>query len=205
MADTKISALSAVTAALAAQEIPVNDAGTTKKMTVTQLLTFLQAVNGLPLVKSLTSAYTNATTSATKVTGLDLTLAVGTYIVKYHLMIQNATAANACNMSVNFTGTATGKVMYLYHDSGTTAVTPAIADTGAAGTIAGAAQATNFSAAATQMTVTAFVNAATNAYMEVTAIVVVTVGGNVELWAKSESTTSAQISVGSSVIATRTN
>lgn len=39
MADTKISALSAVSAAAGAMEIPVNDAGTTKKMTVTQLLT----------------------------------------------------------------------------------------------------------------------------------------------------------------------
>lgn len=39
MADTAISGLSAVSAAAGAQEIPVNDAGTTKKLTVTQLLT----------------------------------------------------------------------------------------------------------------------------------------------------------------------
>jgi hypothetical protein len=38
MADTKISALSAVSASATAQEIPVNDAGTTKKLTVAQLL-----------------------------------------------------------------------------------------------------------------------------------------------------------------------
>lgn len=39
MADTKISALTAASAAAAAQEIPVNDAGTTKKLTVAQLFT----------------------------------------------------------------------------------------------------------------------------------------------------------------------
>lgn len=39
MADTKTSALSAVAAAAGAMEIPVNDAGTSKKMTVTQLFT----------------------------------------------------------------------------------------------------------------------------------------------------------------------
>lgn len=38
MADTKISALTAATSALAADEFPVNEAGTTKKVTLTQLL-----------------------------------------------------------------------------------------------------------------------------------------------------------------------
>lgn len=37
MADTKTSALTAATAALAADEIPINEAGTSKKLTVTQL------------------------------------------------------------------------------------------------------------------------------------------------------------------------
>lgn len=39
MADVKISALTAASAALGADEIPVNEAGTTKKLTVTQLFT----------------------------------------------------------------------------------------------------------------------------------------------------------------------
>jgi hypothetical protein len=37
MADTKVSALAAAAAALGAMELPVNDAGTSKKLTVTQL------------------------------------------------------------------------------------------------------------------------------------------------------------------------
>lgn len=41
MADTAISALTAVGSAAAAQEFPVNDAGTTKKVTLTQLAAFM--------------------------------------------------------------------------------------------------------------------------------------------------------------------
>lgn len=40
MADTKISALTAASAALGADEIPVNEAGTTKKLTVAQLAAY---------------------------------------------------------------------------------------------------------------------------------------------------------------------
>lgn len=43
MADTKISALVAVTAALAAQELGVNDAGTSKKATLAQVRTWLDS------------------------------------------------------------------------------------------------------------------------------------------------------------------
>jgi hypothetical protein len=52
MADTKISALAAAAAALAAMEFPVNDAGTTEKVTITQLMTFIFAsptLTGNPL------------------------------------------------------------------------------------------------------------------------------------------------------------
>lgn len=41
MADTKISALTAATSALGADELPVNEAGTSKKVTVTQLQQFV--------------------------------------------------------------------------------------------------------------------------------------------------------------------
>lgn len=43
MADTKISALSAAASAAGANEIPINEAGTNKKVTVTQLLAFMEA------------------------------------------------------------------------------------------------------------------------------------------------------------------
>lgn len=158
-----------------------------------------------PVCRALTNAYTNSNVAA-KVTGLDIpNLQPGTYIAKYYLQMQNGTAANGCDLSVNFTGTATGKVHYQYLDAGTSAVTPSMDNTGAAGQIGGAAGATNFSAAATQMTVTTFATAATNTYMQVTAIIVVTAAGNLELWAKSQSSSTAQISVGSSVVVQQTN
>ena len=47
MADTKISALTAVTAVLAAQEFAVNDAGTSKKATATQIKTWANCLGFL--------------------------------------------------------------------------------------------------------------------------------------------------------------
>ncbi len=41
MADTKISALTAATAAAAANELAINEAGTSKKVTMTQVATFV--------------------------------------------------------------------------------------------------------------------------------------------------------------------
>ena len=43
MADTKISALVAAASAAGANELPINEAGTSKKLTVTQLLAFMEA------------------------------------------------------------------------------------------------------------------------------------------------------------------
>ena len=43
MADVKISALTAAASAAGANELPINEAGTSKKLTITQLLTFMEA------------------------------------------------------------------------------------------------------------------------------------------------------------------
>lgn len=47
MADVKISALPAAASALGADELPVNEAGTTKKVTITQISTLLATLIGL--------------------------------------------------------------------------------------------------------------------------------------------------------------
>ena len=60
MADTKISALTAASSALGADEIPVNEAGTTKKVTLTQIL----ALAGNTLKNASTTGQSvNATTA----------------------------------------------------------------------------------------------------------------------------------------------
>jgi hypothetical protein len=41
VADTKVSALTAATSALGADEVPVNEAGTSKKVTITQIQQFV--------------------------------------------------------------------------------------------------------------------------------------------------------------------
>lgn len=48
MADTKVSALSAVASVVGAQELPVNDAGTSKKATATQVKTFVLTAPAIP-------------------------------------------------------------------------------------------------------------------------------------------------------------
>ncbi len=70
MADTKISALTAAATALAADEFPVNEAGASKKVTLTQVTTLLQTL-GMPVVMALASPYTNSTTTGTSVTDVE--------------------------------------------------------------------------------------------------------------------------------------
>ena len=61
MADTKVSALPAVAAALGADEIPVNEAGTSKKLTVTQIAAYLA---------DLAQTLTNKTIDASQLAGI---------------------------------------------------------------------------------------------------------------------------------------
>lgn len=69
MADTKISALTAVTSVVGAQEFAVNDAGTSKKATATQIKTF---VNGLTFLgrTQIGADAANITVSFTAMNGL---------------------------------------------------------------------------------------------------------------------------------------
>jgi hypothetical protein len=73
MSDVAVSALPAVTAALLAQEVPANDAGTTRKYTLAQLLTLLQPGDS-------EASPGTSTTSATAVdTTISIPLEIGTY------------------------------------------------------------------------------------------------------------------------------
>lgn len=108
MADTKISALSAVSSAATTDEFPVVQSGSTKKETNAQLITLLQTLNGLPIIKTLSSdASTNSTTTMAKITGLDLTLGAGTYYFKYMIRYQAAATTTGVKFAVNHSGTVT--------------------------------------------------------------------------------------------------
>src|SRR3990167_9904447 len=120
MADTKISALAAASAAAGANEIAINEAGTSKKLTVTQIEKFL----GIQKT-TLSSAYTNSTTTGTEVTGLSFAgLAAGTYHVKWVLLFQTAATSTSVAFGVNYTGNVTTmSVVLKFPSAGVTAAT----------------------------------------------------------------------------------
>lgn len=105
MANAKISALTAVTTPALTSEVPVNEAGTTKKMTLTQI----QALLGIQK-KKLASAQSNSTTTPTKVTGLDLTLGAGTYKFEYFIRYRSSATTTGVRFDVNHSGTVTSFV-----------------------------------------------------------------------------------------------
>lgn len=207
MADTKVSALSAVAAAAGAQEIPVNDSGTSKKLTVTQLLTYLQT-KGMNRVWSLGSTHTISSTTATEVTGLGAaTLEAGTYEFRFQLIVQSATTTVGIGLGINFTGTAAVRtILMTYPSTGTTAISGVMDDVGA-----GTGQTmehnvqTGFTTTAPNMINTAgFATQNANVPVIIEGILVVTVSGDLELWHSSETATATSVMAGSSLVVVRT-
>lgn len=152
----KISELTAVSGVIGAQEFPVNDAGTSKKATITQLATFLNqspelvgtpnaptAANdtsttqlattafvqsGGPVkVKSLSADQANAQSTMVRVSGMDVTVPSGTYTFEYYIRAQTSDATNSMKFAVNHTGTTTSFVYTLFFPSaGVAAATGAV-------------------------------------------------------------------------------
>lgn len=105
MADTKISALTAATVAAAANELAINETGTSKKINITQLITLLQTL-GMPIVKQLGTLQQTTSTTFAKVTGLDQILGVGTWSFDYKIQWRTSAVATSIKLAVNHTGTA---------------------------------------------------------------------------------------------------
>jgi len=207
MADTKISALTAASAAAAANEIPINEAGTSKKITLTQVEAFLETV-GLPRVKALGTTHAISATTATEVTGLGpMTLEAGTYDYRFNLITQSATTTVGIGLGVNFTGTAAVRtILSQYPSSGTAAVSGVFDDVGVGtGQIMEHNVQTAFSTTAPNMLNTAgYANPNANVPFIIKGILVVTVSGDLELWHSSETATSTSVMAGSSLIVIRT-
>ena len=115
MADTKISALTAATAAAGANELAINEAGTSKKLTVDQIALYLQnnltgssGAAGANRTTLCLSADSAGVTVVTLTTVMTLTGAgVGTWRVKGVLIWKTAAAATGIGISLNHTGTLT--------------------------------------------------------------------------------------------------
>lgn len=102
MADTKISALSAVVAASGIDEIHTNESGVSKKVTIAQIATF---IGSSPLtVKALAANQNITSTTAQKVTGLDQVVGVGTWVFQYFIRYQSATNTTGIKLSANHSG-----------------------------------------------------------------------------------------------------
>ncbi len=246
MADTKISALTAAGAAALANELAINEAGTSKKVTVQQILdaadvlsaaaamattdsfaviqsaaakegtlaqlvTLLKAANGMPRVLKLGSQHSISSTTATKVTGLDMTLEAGTYVYKYDLLIQQATStSDAPQFGINFsTGTAAVKAHGLRFWDATSVITAEahIMDnigSKAFGYISGMASNAYTTTAPDMGTTVGVAATGVNIYAIIEGIIVVTVQGNLELWRASEGANASTTEVGSSLTVIRT-
>lgn len=138
MADTKISALTAASVAAAANELAINEAGTSKKLTAAQLRTFAGpklissgaapaagAANAesIPAETWLLATADNAVTTVETVMSLT-GLVAGTYLFEYHLVWRSGTTTVGCSWKVDYTGTVTRmRATRHYQSTGTTAAT----------------------------------------------------------------------------------
>lgn len=121
MADTKISALTAASVALGADEIPVNEAGTSKKATLTQVQALIQVCNYSVASQTITAA------TLTYITGSKITVPVGKLrigtILRWKFNITKTAAGTALSTYAVYVGT-----------NGTTADTARLSFTKPAGT-----------------------------------------------------------------------
>jgi len=209
MADTKISALTAASVAAVANELAINEAGTSKKISITQLKTLLQTL-GMPRITRLGTQHSISSTTGTEVTDLSQTLEAGTYTFKYSLILRSATTSVSPLLGINFTGTGAPRMHFRFADASTalTAEIHTMDDEGsnAFGFISGRASNTetttapNLGSTATLAVATA--NTDILAFIE--GIIVVTASGDLELWHSSETATATSVEVGSSLVVIRT-
>lgn len=202
MADSKISALSAASVAAVANELAINEAGTSKKISITQLVTLLQTLNGLPVIEAITTPYTVSSTTATAVTALKFaSLVAGSYYVRWPLLVRTALAATSCKFGVNYTGTMTGMNMTTqFPSAGVTAVTGTWhnANNATTGQVWGYANTGTKSTTAPNMGPwVAFTTGGVDHFCVVEGCIVVSDGGDLELWCGSEATDTITLSVGS--------
>lgn len=207
MADTKISALTGVTTADGANEFAVNEAGTSKKVSLTQIETYLRT-RGMPRVTRLASQHSISSVTGTEVTDLQQTLEAGTYTFTYSLIVRSATATVGPMLGVNFTGTGAPRMHFRFADA-TAAITAEVHsmdDQGglAFGYIAGMANNTETTTSPNMGTTVGVATTATDILCFIEGIIVVTGTGDLELWHSSETATATSVEVGSSLVVIRT-
>jgi len=210
MADSAISGLTAVAAALATHPLETVDGGTSKKVTFAQLITLLQQEFALPRKTRLNSQHSISSTTGTEVTDLSQTLEPGTYDFKYSLIVRTATTSVSPLLGINFTGTGAPRMHFRFADatSAITAELHTMDDEGsnAFGYISGRASNTE-TTTAPNLGSTATLAAAvanTDILVFIEGKIIVTASGDLELWHSSETATATSVEVGSSLVVIRT-
>jgi len=115
MADTKISALTAVVTPALTDEFPVNQGGASKKITLEQVSGFqvvrISGTSGAAGVQRTTlclAADSSANTTTTQATVMTMTgVGAGTWRVKGVLVYQTAATTTGIGIVLNHTGTVT--------------------------------------------------------------------------------------------------
>ena len=211
MADTKISLLTDIVTLAAGDKLAVADASdltVSKSATMTEVATYLKTV-GMPNVLSLSSAYTNSTTTGTEVTGLSFNgLVAGTYYICWNLLFQSAATTTSVKFGVNYSGTVTRMSMTAqFPSAGVAAATGTWEDelnvtTGAVwGHLITRTETTTAPNLGPWVGVTA---ANVDHYCKVEGVVVVSDTGNLQLWSGSEVAASAiTLSAGSNGVLIR--
>lgn len=203
MTDTKISGLTAASAAALTNQIPINEAGTSKRLTLAQVADLLGHYKA-----TVASDHAISATTATEVTLTPTpTLQPGTYQFRMLLVVQSATATVSPMYGINFTGTLTKiKAFCYWNDSGGLGTGTGVADD--VGTTAGQMMAgTTVSSASTtapNMGHTGGVGTINaDVLVAIEGMFICTTSGDFELWHGSETATSTTVKAGSSVILTR--
>lgn len=135
MADTKISALTAVTAPASTDEFACNQGGTSKKVTLATLIDYFQNMlsggTATPTVNVGTEVWqvlsANATANSTTTIATVMTtqsIPAGTYWYRYDIICQSGATTTSPKFSVDAAGTVTRHLYHLFFPSqGVTAAT----------------------------------------------------------------------------------
>lgn len=105
MADTKVSALTAAASALPSHELPVNEGGTSKKLTVDQLTTLIGVRDNFSTANQTINAATTALITGSTLAVPASKLAIGT-VLMWKLTVSKTAAGTAANTFLVKIGTA---------------------------------------------------------------------------------------------------
>ncbi len=154
-----------------------------------------------------TAQHSVSSTTQTEVTTLQQTLVAGAYRFSYFLICQTSAAADGLSFSVNYTGTVTKLVAVLtWIDTGVTALNGIVDDVAniSTGQLLGCAVTQTKATTVAQLsTGTGGGAQASNLFLKIEGVIVVSDGGDFELWHGSESTNATTVEIGSSLMMTR--